>query len=50
VIEVDRPNRQLRRKLGKSDTVDAVEAARAVLSGRARSVAADHRRLPRPDH
>jgi transposase len=39
VIEVDRPNRQLRRKLGKSDTVDAVEAARAVLSGRARSVA-----------
>ena len=39
VIEVDRPNRQLRRILGKSDTVDAVEAARAVLSGRARGVA-----------
>src|ERR671911_3001609 len=39
VIEVDRPNRQLRRILGKSDTVDAIEAARAVLSGRARNVA-----------
>jgi transposase len=38
VIEVDRPNRQLRRILGKSDTVDAIEA-RAVLSGRARNVA-----------
>jgi transposase len=39
VIEVDRPNRQLRRAQGKSDTVDAIEAARAVLSGRARGVA-----------
>jgi len=35
VIEVDRPNRQVRRTQGKSDPVDAVEAARAVLSGRA---------------
>ena len=35
VIEVDRPNRQMRRTKGKSDPVDAVEAARAVLSGRA---------------
>jgi transposase len=35
VIEVDRPNRQVRRTKGKSDPVDAVEAARAVLSGRA---------------
>jgi transposase len=35
VIEVDRPNRQARRRHGKSDTIDAVEAARAVLSGRA---------------
>jgi len=35
VIEVDRPNRQVRRSQGKSDTTDAVEAARAVLSGRA---------------
>jgi transposase len=39
VIEVDRPNRQLRRAQGKSDTLDAIEAARAVLSGRARGVA-----------
>lgn len=35
VIEVDRPNRQMRRTTGKSDPADAVEAARAVLSGRA---------------
>jgi transposase len=39
VIEVGRPNRQARRAHGKSDTVDAVEAARAALSGRARGVA-----------
>ena len=32
VIEVDRPNRQARRRHGKSDTIDAVEAARAALS------------------
>jgi len=35
VVEVDRPNRQVRRKQGKSDPLDAVEAARAALSGRA---------------
>jgi len=35
VVEVDRPNRQMRRSKGKSDPADAVEAARAVLSGRA---------------
>ena len=29
VVEVDRPNRQLRRREGKSDPVDAVAAARA---------------------
>ena len=29
VIEVDRPNRQVRRRHGKSDSIDAVEAARA---------------------
>jgi transposase len=39
VIEVDRPNRQARRAHGKSDTIDAVEAARAALSGRATTVA-----------
>ena len=36
VIEIDRPNRQERRRNGKSDELDAIEAARAVLSGRAR--------------
>ena len=35
VVEVDRPNRQSRRRTGKSDPVDAIEAARAALSGRA---------------
>jgi transposase len=39
VIEVDRPNRQARRRHGKSDTIDAIEAARAALSGRAHGVA-----------
>jgi transposase len=39
VIEVDRPNRQARRRAGKSDTLDAVEAARAALSGRAAGIA-----------
>jgi transposase len=35
VVEVDRPNRQARRRTGKSDPADVVEAARAALSGRA---------------
>lgn len=35
VIEVDRPNRRTRRRHGKSDTIDAVAAARAVQSGEA---------------
>jgi transposase len=35
VVEVDRPNRQNRRKVGKSDPTDAVSAARAALSGSA---------------
>ena len=39
VIEVDRPNRQARRRAGKSDTLDAIEAARAALSGRASGAA-----------
>jgi transposase len=34
-VEVDRPNRQTRRKVGKSDPTDAVAAARAALSGEA---------------
>ena len=33
VVEVDRQNRQARRQSGKSDPLDAVEAARAALSG-----------------
>jgi transposase len=35
VVEVDRPNRQKRRKYGKSDPIDAEAAARAALSGEA---------------
>ena len=36
VVEVDRPNRQTRRRLGRSDPIDAISAARAALSGAAR--------------
>jgi transposase len=39
VVEVDRPNRQKRRRLGKSDPVDAISAARAALSGDAQGAA-----------
>jgi transposase len=35
VVEVDRPNRQDRRRRGKSDTIDAEAAARAALNGSA---------------
>jgi transposase len=35
VVEVDRPNRQARHREGKSDSVDAVAAARAALGGTA---------------
>ena len=35
VVEVDRPNRQTRRKVGKADPTDAISAARAALSGAA---------------
>lgn len=38
VVEVDRPDRKARRTEGKSDTTDALSAARAVLSGRAKTV------------
>ena len=38
VVEVNRPNRQTRRRRGKSDTVDAEAAARAALSGEAVAV------------
>lgn len=39
VIEVDRPNRQRRRRRGKSDPTDAEAAARAVLAGDATGTA-----------
>ncbi|SIR90613.1 IS110 family transposase [Micromonospora avicenniae] len=35
VVEVDRPNRKMRRQRGKSDPIDAEAAARAVLAGTA---------------
>lgn len=38
VVEVIRPNRQVRRLNGKSDPTDAVAAARAVLSGEATAI------------
>jgi transposase len=38
VVEVDRPNRQVRHREGKSDPLDAVTAARSALSGRALGV------------
>jgi transposase len=38
VVEVDRPNRQTRRKVGKSDPTDAVAAARGALSGAASGI------------
>jgi transposase len=42
VLEVNRPNRQMRRSRGKSDPVDALSAANAVLSERARTVPKTH--------
>jgi transposase len=38
VLEVDRANRKMRRQRGKSDTVDAEAAARAVLAGTATTI------------
>lgn len=38
VVEVDRPNRQARRGRGKSDTIDAEAAARAVQAGTATGI------------
>ena len=42
VLEVNRPNRQARRRRGKSDTVDAEAAARAALNGEATIVPKTH--------
>lgn len=41
-VEVDRPNRQHRRRHGKSDSADAVAAARAVLAGTATGQSRGH--------
>jgi transposase len=38
VVEVHRPDRQARRRRGKSDPVDAEAAARAVLAGQATTI------------
>jgi transposase len=38
IVEVNRPNRQARRRRGKSDATDAEAAARAALNGEARGV------------
>jgi transposase len=42
VLEVSRPNRQVRRRHGKTDIVDAIAAARAVLSGEANATPKTH--------
>ena len=42
VIEVGRPNRQVRRRHGKTDVVDAIAAARAVQSGDASAIPKSH--------
>lgn len=41
VVEVNRPDRSLRRRVGKSDPVDAEHAARAVLAGTATTTPKD---------
>jgi transposase len=42
VLEVSRPNRQVRRRHGKTDVVDAIAATRAVLSGEATATPKSH--------
>ena len=42
VIEVARPNRQVRRRYGKTDVIDAIAAARSVQSGEATSKPKSH--------
>jgi len=42
VVEVNRPDRQLRRRHGKTDTVDAEAAARSALNGHASGLAKSH--------
>ena len=47
VVEVNRPNRQLRRRRGKDDTTDAEAAARAALNGEATALPKTSRRAGR---
>ena len=47
VLEVDRPDRQLRRRRGKSDPLDAEAAARAVLGGQAAVLGGQAAGLPK---
>jgi len=42
VLEVSRPNRQVRRAHGKSDVIDAIAAARAVISDQAKVIPKSH--------
>ena len=42
IVEVSRPNRQVRRRHGKTDVIDAIAAARAVLSGEASATPKAH--------
>lgn len=42
VVEVGRPNRQVRRRFGKTDVVDAIAAARAVQAGDATATPKTH--------
>lgn len=42
VVEVNRPDRQLRRRQGKTDTIDAEAAARSALNGQASGLAKSH--------
>ena len=42
VIEVARPNRQVRRRYGKTDVIDAIAAARAVQSGESTGTPKSH--------
>ena len=45
VIEVNRPNRTRRRRMGKNDPIDAENAARAVLAGDATAAPKSHNGL-----
>lgn len=54
VVEVDRPDRRMRRRQGKSDAIDAEAAARSVLAGTVTAVPKNRGGMarvdPRPAH